>query len=72
MTAQKPHDLTVHTPIHGDSSHVPMRRYFAEAVGTLLCAVNGKRERRTTKGTKTDYWLSDGAREFPGSPMNPT
>ncbi len=39
-------------------------RYFAEAVGTLLCAVNGKRERQTPLGRSTDYWLSDGAHPF--------
>ncbi|CAL8464362.1 g3897 [Coccomyxa elongata] len=35
-------------------------RYFAEAVGTLLCTVNGKREQQTAHGRRTDYWLSDG------------
>lgn len=35
-------------------------RYFAEAVGTLVCAVNGKRLRATPDGLAADYWLSDG------------
>lgn len=39
-------------------------RYFAEAAGTLLCCVNGKRERPTPTGLEADYWLSDGALAF--------
>ena len=37
------------------------RRFFAEATGTLLCAVYGKRERRAPGGGRhIDYWISDG------------
>ena len=38
-----------------------LRRFFAEATGTLLCAVYGMRERCTPSGRRhIDYWISDG------------
>jgi ornithine decarboxylase len=38
-----------------------LRRFFAEASGTLLCAVHGRRERRAPDGGRQlDYWISDG------------
>ena len=36
-------------------------RFFAEASGTLLCTVHGKRERVAPgRGRQLDYWISDG------------